>query len=97
MATHTLRSQIHECYKTIDRIIWVVDDLEHVKSGWQKLGFDTFIDHGITKVSEELQNGEKVNHSIFFTHSSFLQSLPPELLPEILSKYSLRFRQDGHD
>lgn len=32
-------AQLPDFYKTVDRLIWVVDDLDRTTQGWQKLGF----------------------------------------------------------
>jgi len=57
MFNQSARAQLNECYKKVDRIVWVVEDIEHVKDGWQKLGFGTFTDHGKKKVANQSGKG----------------------------------------
>ena len=57
MNYQSTRAQLNECYQKVDRIIWIVEDIENTKEGWQKLGFESFINHGKKKVANESGNG----------------------------------------
>jgi hypothetical protein len=32
-------AQVPEFYRSVDRVTWVVDDLDRVTAGWDKVGF----------------------------------------------------------
>ncbi len=39
-------SDTREFYKEVDRVVWVVEDVNPVVNGWRSLGFKNFIDYG---------------------------------------------------
>jgi methylmalonyl-CoA/ethylmalonyl-CoA epimerase len=39
LATWPVLAQVPEFYRSVDRVTWVVDDLDRVTSGWDKVGF----------------------------------------------------------
>lgn len=43
-------AQLPDFYKTVDRLIWVVDDLDKTTRGWQELGFTGVEDQGDAEV-----------------------------------------------
>lgn len=50
--------QLPDCYKKVDRVVWVVQDLNQVVKGWKDLGFRDFINYGMVPLRME---GRQVN------------------------------------
>ena len=48
----------------VDLFIWVVTDVEKVKSGWEKLGFNHFEEHGNLTLQDFKVNGEPAKTEI---------------------------------
>jgi len=44
--------QLPEFYKTVDRVQWVVKDLDRVIAGWSRLGFKDIQQHGILELKD---------------------------------------------
>ncbi|MHA2254279.1 MAG: hypothetical protein ACXAD7_28285, partial [Candidatus Kariarchaeaceae archaeon] len=70
MISQFAHGQLNDCYKEIDRIIWVVEDIEYVKQGWQKLGFGSFADHGNQKMIGDQFKNKQVSYTIKYTSAS---------------------------
>ncbi len=49
-------AQIKDCYKKVDRVVWVVKDLNMVVKGWKDLGFTDFISYGMVPL--QMENGQ---------------------------------------
>lgn len=60
-------AQISEYYKKVDRIVWVVNDLQKVMKGWQALGFTDILDHGQVSLS----NRDGGNLVAYLTSANF--------------------------
>ncbi|MCS6954617.1 MAG: hypothetical protein NZM33_17405, partial [Bryobacteraceae bacterium] len=39
-----VRGQLPDFYKIVDRMVWVVSDLDKILEGWRKLGFRDLVD-----------------------------------------------------
>ena len=50
------QAQVLEHFKEVDQVLWIVEDLESVKSGWKELGFDQTKDLGTVKADFEIHN-----------------------------------------
>lgn len=70
LANNYANGQMNDCYKKIDRIIWVVEDIDYVKQGWQKLGFASYFDHGTKTITSNLEPNRKVTYTIKTTSAS---------------------------
>ncbi|MFC2125670.1 VOC family protein [Bacteroidota bacterium] len=70
MISQPAYAQLNDCYNKIDRIIWVVQDVEYVKEGWQKLGFGTFVDHENKKMVNDQIKNKQVSYTIKHTSAS---------------------------
>jgi hypothetical protein len=56
--------QLPEFYKSVDRVIWVVDDLDSVVQGWKKLGFPRIEKHGEVILKEVQFRGVETNQAL---------------------------------
>src|SRR5574341_1426032 len=50
-----LFGQLPEFYRTVDRLSWVVEDLDRSLQGWKKLGFLNLEDHGEVELDAEFR------------------------------------------
>jgi hypothetical protein len=46
-------AQSPDYYKEVDRIVWVVNDLQSVMKGWRAIGFRDIMDHGLVTMSDQ--------------------------------------------
>ena len=60
-----LDAKAQDFYKHVDRVIWVVNDIDANRTMWQGLGFDQFVDHGQNELRET--NGNNDNRTIHAT------------------------------
>lgn len=44
-------AQTPECYHEVDRVVWIVHDLQDVMKGWKSLGFTNMVDHGMVTLT----------------------------------------------
>jgi catechol 2,3-dioxygenase-like lactoylglutathione lyase family enzyme len=51
-------SNLPDFYRSVDRVIWVVDDLDRVVSGWRRLGFDQIREYGEIELRGEEFRGK---------------------------------------
>lgn len=52
-----LRSQPAEFYKKVDRVIWIVKDVDHTVQGWKDLGFKQIQEYGEVRLEDSNQSG----------------------------------------
>jgi hypothetical protein len=57
LIAQTANAQMPEFYNKVDRLIWIVDDLERVVRGWKGLGFEQIRDFGEIDLSSEQYRG----------------------------------------
>jgi len=50
LMTHINLAQPADYYKEVDRIVWIVKDLQGVVNGWQSLGFSEIMDYGLVSL-----------------------------------------------
>ncbi len=60
-------AQIPDYYRKVDRIVWIVNDLQDVMKGWQSLGFINMIDHGAVT----MWNGLSGNQDVYMASANF--------------------------
>ncbi len=51
------REQLPEFYRQVNRVHWVVKDLEQVTHAWNRLGFSEIVQHGKVELSETVFRG----------------------------------------
>jgi len=53
-------AQTPEYYQEVDRVVWIVQDLQGVMKGWRSLGFTNMQDHGMVTLSNRLSGNLEV-------------------------------------
>lgn len=54
-------AQTQDYYKKVDRIVWIVSDLQKVMNDWRELGFTDMMDHGQSDMSNQNNQTLKVH------------------------------------
>jgi hypothetical protein len=57
-------AQLPDCYRTVDRITWVVDDADNVVRGWRKLGFEQIHDATLVTLNHTQYRGKSVTSTV---------------------------------
>jgi len=57
-------AELPDFYKKVDRVVWVVDDLDTVTQGWEKLGFPVVHRHGAIELRQSTFRDKEVAVSV---------------------------------
>ncbi len=57
LQTGYLFAQLPSFYNHVDHVIWVVKDLQKVKTGWEQLGFKEIKDYGKVTIESSVESG----------------------------------------
>jgi hypothetical protein len=60
----SLPAEIPDFYKHVAGLIWVVDDLEAVTRGWERLGFPAIQQHGVVQLQDSKFHGKETQVSV---------------------------------
>jgi len=59
-----LSAQLPDFYRKVDRVTWVVDDVEKVVRGWRQLGFDQIHDATLVTLDHTLVRGKPARSTV---------------------------------
>ena len=60
----SVRAELPAFYKEVAQLVWVVDDVDEIVQGWERLGFPKIKNHGELTLQQTEFRGNKVTPTI---------------------------------
>jgi hypothetical protein len=86
-------AQIPDYYKEVDRVVWIVNDLQSVMNGWQSLGFTNMMDHGLVT----MWNQPSGNLNVYMASANFGGARITWIQPDSKNNLFSEFLSQGGD